>query len=216
MFFKFNALTQSHEPRPVVIPYWLKRYLEEEGIGLGRFVKAWCSGNNDELKSILSEEDIKLYRACQDVFEVYREYNPLAPLMRGCESTGSLTERLLKDPEWVVVAANLQSQGLPPETVLRAIYYEALLGADFAHGFQPTSATSQRLTSNAPLYTLQPALIEDCLTIVAAPAEVPIDMKAFASQCIELLYSSMSFSQIVRTPYMSLYMKAARAKFIPR
>ena len=216
MFFKFNALTQSHEPRPVVIPYWLKRYLEEEGIGLGRFVKAWCSGNSDELKSILSEEDIKLYRACQDVFEVYREYNPLAPLMLVCESTGSIVERLLKDPEWVVVAANLRAQGLALEAVLRAIYYEALLGADFAHGFHSTSSTSLRLTSNAPSYTLQPALIEDCLTIVAAPAEEPIDMKAFASQCIELLYSSMSFSQIVRTPYMSLYMKAARAKFIPR
>ena len=216
MFFKFNALTQSHEPRPVVIPYWLKRYLEEEGIGLGRFVKAWCSGNSDELKSILSEEDIKLYRACQDVFEVYREYNPLATLMLRCESTDSIVERLLKDPEWVMVAANLRAQGLALEAVLRAIYYEALLGADFAHGFHSTSSTSLRLTSNAPPYTLQPALIEDCLTIVAAPAEEPIDMKAFASQCIELLYSSMSFSQIVRTPYMSLYMKAARAKFIPR
>lgn len=216
MFFKFNALTQSHEPRPVVIPYWLKRYLEEEGIGLGRFVKAWAYRNNDELKSILSEEDIKLYMACQDVFEVYREYNPLAPLMHRCESTGSNVNRLLKDPEWVVVAVNLRAQGLALEAVLRAIYYEALLGADFAHGFQSTSSTSLRLTSNAPPYTLQPALIEDCLTIVAAPAEEPIDMKAFASQCIELLYSSMSFSQIVRTPYMSLYMKAARAKFIPR
>lgn len=216
MFFKFNALTQSHEPRPVIIPYWLKRYLEEEGIGLGRFVKAWAYRNNDELKSILSEEDIKLYMACQDVFEVYREYNPLAPLMNGCESTGSLTERLLKDPEWVVVAANLQSQGLPPESVLRAIYYEALLGADFAHGFQVALASDPRLSTSTPLYTLQPSLVEDCLIITAAPAVDPIDMKAFASQCIELLYSSMSFSQIVRTPYMSLYMKAARAKFIPR
>lgn len=213
MFFKFNPITQQHEPRPIVVPYWLKQYLDEENISLNRFVKA-LNGVEGDLTSILSEQDIKVYIAMQQVIGVYADYNPLASLIQVAESTDSIIRRTLASPEWVQVAVGMGEY--PQHTQMRAIYYEAMLGANFAYGFNGDFSGKAWLTGNTPQMKLTPALVEDCLIICVEPSGDPIDMKAFASQCIELLYSSMSFSQIVRSPYMSLYMKAARALFTQR
>lgn len=213
MFYKFNPEIQQHEPRPIVVPYWLKSYLDVENISLSRFVKT-VNGGDERLESILSEQDVKLYFNSWDIFGICAEYNPLHILMPTHESTDSITKRVLTSPLWVQVAVGMSEY--PPYTQMRAIYYEAMLGANFAYGFNGDFSGKAWLKGNTPHFNLVPSLVEDCLIICVEPSGDPIDMKAFASQCIELLYSCMSFSQIVRSPYMTLYMKAARALFTQR
>lgn len=211
MFYKFDPVTQSHQPEPIVIPYWLKRYFEEENVSMNDFVKALCDHDDSKLLAIISEPDLKLYRACQEIWSVFRDYNPFAGLVVPTCVSGPASDVDLSKYYSIFASASHFGKA-SKEAVLKAIYYEAVLSPRTALGYTSEAYFEKREVG----FQVQVERIDNCLVLIVEPSGQHIDMKAFAGACIDKLHSFMSFEDILSSPYMRAYMKAARAVNIQR
>lgn len=188
------------------VPAWLKGFLERRQLGLD----AIC--DFDRLQSILSEEDVKSYRAAQDVARLPSIYNPFMPLFdefkiqrdiepcddnaapaySSCVPHSNMRMLLSNYPE---LFAGLEEQHQPE------LFYRAMITGDY------NGNAADQLHG---LVTFDIEFVQDIMVVIASPSEndirLPSARAAIIEKCIEKMHLCMSFERIAATGIFGSYL----------
>lgn len=183
------------------VPAWLKGFLERRQLGLD----VVC--DFDRLQSILSEEDVKSYRAAQEVARIPSIYNPFLPLISddsfnrpasepGCEvasSTMSVSGLINSFPE---LFGGLDEARQPE------LFYRAMITGEYSG-----SLAENQLHH---LITFDVEFMQDNMVVIASPSEndirEPSARAAIIEKCIEKMHLCMSFERIAATGIFGSYL----------
>lgn len=184
------------------VPAWLKGFLERRQLGLD----VVC--DFDRLQSILSEEDVKSYRAAQAVARLPSIYNPITPLFEefevkdlvpneGCPIQPmvypSVRGLIMEFPE---LFAGLEDQNQPE------LFYRAMITGDYS--------AALAVNQLHHLVTFDIEFVQDIMVVIASPSEndirLPSARAAIIEKCIEKMHLCMSFERIAATGIFGSYL----------
>lgn len=187
------------------VPAWLKGFLERRQLGLD----VVC--DFDRLQSILSEEDVKSYRAAQSVAMLPSIYNPFIPIFEDFEIksevdpkadcpaiSGSVPAPTVRGliSEFPELFAGLEEAQQPE------LFYRAMITGDY-HG----NLAADQLHC---MVTFDIELVQDIMVVIASPSEndirLPSARAAIIEKCIEKMHLCMSFERIAATGIFGSYL----------